>query len=607
MDETKNLHSLATLLRRDVLEMTTAAQSGHPSSCLSAADIVTALFFHTMKYDMYNAHNPDNDEFVLSKGHAAPLLYAALKRAGCINLDLLSLRKQGSALEGHPTPSLAWVKAATGSLGQGLSIGVGMALAAKLQKRQYKTYVLLGDSECSEGAVYEAAQLAAHYKLNNLVAIIDVNGLGQRGETMLAHNVYAYKKRFEDFGWSAVVVNGHSIKEIIHALTIRHKKPLAIIARTIKGKGISFMEGKDGWHGRALTEKELHNALVELPLRRITPVNIVKPIPIMPQRTHSKHMGKIVYSYAEMFSTREAYGNALKRIISQNPHALVLDAEVSNSTFAETAKKAFPEQFLEMYIAEQNMIDTALGLAVKGHKVFASSFAAFLSRAHDQLRMASVSNASFVVNGSHAGCSIGQDGASQMGLEDITLFRSLPNSVVLCPSDAIATEKLTDIANSNNEGITYIRTTRPKTPIIHNEKDNFKLGAFGIVQQSKKDKLVLAGSGVTLSEALKAATLLEKKGIKTAVVDIYCVKPFNKEAFRKFVKEHGKRFVIAEDHYAEGGIGEMLSSVLAGTNTQISHLAVNSVPHSCSSIEQLAAAKIDAAAIAAAAKKLLKR
>ncbi len=606
MVEIKDIKGIATLLRRDVLESTSAAGSGHPTSCLSAADIVAALFFSEMKYDIHDHNNPDNDEFVLSKGHAAPLLYASLKRAGCIRSELLHLRQFHSPLEGHPMPSaLPWVKVASGSLGQGLSVGIGMALAAQIQKRKYRTFVLLGDSECAEGQVWEAAQLAVRYGLNNLTAIIDVNGLGQRGPTMLGHNTHAYRKRFEAFGWDVSVIDGHDVRQILTALRKKSEGPHVIIADTIKGKGVSFIEGKEGWHGRALNATELQNALKELNIPEIVNIHINKPEKSRVRRITEVHSEKTEYSKAEQYSTREAYGNALRRIASSNPYTLVLDAEVSNSTHADSVKKILPKQFLEMYIAEQNMISTSLGLAVKGHRVFASSFSAFLSRAHDQIRMSALSGASFVICGSHAGCSIGEDGPSQMGLEDISMFRSIPNSTVLYPCDAISTEKLVELAYKNHSGINYIRTTRPKSPLIYSGNEKFEIGEFNIIHKTDNDSLVIAAAGITLPEALKASHSLAEKGINASVLDIYCIKPFNSEKFRKFVSEHGNKLVVAEDHYTEGGIGELLSSALSGTGAKISCLSVKKIPHSGTKDELLTAYEIDSKAIFKSAKKII--
>ncbi len=609
MVNAKELQDIANLLRRDVLQMTTAAGSGHATSALSSAELITCLFFHEMSYDKDNANNHDNDEFVLSKGHAAPILYAALSRAKCIQEDIMEYRKISSSLEGHPIPSAAlpWIKAATGSLGQGLGIGIGMALAAKMQKKHYRTYVLLGDSECSEGSVWEAIQLASYYKLNNLCAIVDVNKLGQRGETMLSHNIAEYKKRFESFGWKAITINGHKISNIISALENAKKSnyPTAIIARTIKGKGVSFLEGRNGWHGKALKEDELEKALKEIPNPIMPNFEIKKPKESRKTEPRTKKPIIKNYNIGELIATREAYGTALAYLAYSNPSIISLDGEVSNSTFAEKVKEQAPNQFIECFIAEQNMISMALGLEKKGYLPFVSTFAAFLTRAHDQIRMSSISHSNMTICGSHAGVSIGEDGASQMGLEDIALFRSLPNSIVLYPCDAVSAQKLVNLA-SQTQGIKYIRTTRPKTPVIYNEKEEFILGDFKVLKFSNFDSVILAGSGITLHECLKAHDKLKSSGLHTAVIDIYCIKPFNAGKFIDFVKKHGNTIIVAEDHYPEGGIGEMLASLLANHNIKIKSLAVNKVPHSGTSQQLLEKYNINSDAIVKAARAIHK-
>lgn len=606
MASPKELEAIATLLRRDVLEMTSSAGSGHPTSCLSAADILSVLYFDEMAYDVQNPENPDNDEFILSKGHAAPLVYAALERAGCIHENLLDLRKLSSPLEGHPVPrSLAWIKAATGSLGQGLSVGVGMALALQLQKRNARVYTLLGDSECAEGSVWEAAELASHYKLSNLCAIVDINKLGQRGETMLAYDLATYKKRFESFGWNALVVDGHSIPALLKAFAKARtfSKPSVILAKTIKGRGVPSLEGKEGWHGRALTQEELTKALAHLTNPQMPHVQIPKP-QLVKTRMSPLRDPRATDSVHEDSATREAYGKALAKLAAYNPLVLALDAEVSNSTYAEKVKSRVPNQFIECFIAEQNMISMALGLAKKNHVVFASTFAAFLTRAHDQLRMAALSSAHFVVCGSHVGVSIGEDGASQMGLEDIALFRTLPNSVVLYPADALSTEKLVQLAASLN-ALVYIRTTRSKTPALYKDKEEFPLGDFKVLKQTPHDSAVIVGAGITLHEALKAHQKLTSHGISTAIVDCYSIKPFPDQKFIEFVKKHGSRVIVVEDHYAEGGIGEMITACCANHAINVTRLAVREIPHSGTKDQLLAAQGINADAITESVKKLL--
>lgn len=602
----KNLQDIASLLRRDSLIETSSAGSGHPTSCLSIAEIMSCLFFSEMSFDHKNPNNPDNDEFVLSKGHASAILYSALSRAGCISNRLSDYRKLNSELEGHPTPELRWVKLATGSLGQGLSSGTGFALASKIQKRKFRTYVLLGDSELAEGSNYEAFQLASHYKLDNLVAIIDLNRLGQRGETMLGHDTKLLAIRLASFGWDAIVIDGHNIPQILGALSKakKSKKPVAIIAKTFKGQGVSFLKDKSGWHGKALSETELKKALKEIPEPKMPIFEITNPEKADFKEEKSKILEQNKYRLGQEIATREAYGKALSNLAKSNPHIIALDAEVSNSTFSELVKKSSEKQFIECFVAEQNMIGMALGLSKKGFNVFASSFAAFLSRAHDQLRMASVSKANLTVCGSHCGVSIGEDGASQMGLDDLAMFRTIPNSIVFYPSDAVSTEKLTALA-SNLEGIKYLRTTRPKTPVIYDNKEDFKVGEFKVVRESDKSKVILIGAGITLQESLKAHEELKKVKIETSVLDLYCIKPINSKKLIEFVRQHGSKVIVTEDHYYEGGLGEAVINSLKNSNITIKHLAVSRVPHSGKKDELLDRYGINAKAIVSEVKKLI--
>jgi transketolase len=595
--KTKQLQNIANILRRDSLEMTTSAGSGHPSSCLSAAEIISVLFFNEMKYETENPKNPDNDEFILSKGHAAPVLYSALFRAGCIKEDLNSLRKINSNLEGHPIPdSISWAKVATGSLGQGLGVGVGMAIAGKLQKKDFRTFVLMGDSEAAEGSVFEAMALAGYYKLENIIAIIDVNRLGQRGETMLGHNLAAYKKRLEGFGWNILSVNGNSINQLKRALdkTKKSSKPTLILARTLKGKGVQFIEDMDGWHGRALNTQELKIALKRIPEVEMPKIQILKPKKLN-WKTKTKGLTLEKYSKETKEATRETYGKTLASLGKAMEEVVAVDAEVSNSTFSENMKPVDSSRFIETFISEQNMASVALGLSKKGFNVFASTFAAFLTRAHDQIRMASISSGNITFVGSHAGVSIGPDGASQMGLEDISMFRSLEGSSIFYPSEAVSAQKLTLLASRTN-GIKYIRTTRSKTTILYNQKETFKPGDFKVLKKSNKDSCVFVGSGITVFEALKAAEQLKKTGKNIAVIDLYCIKPFNHKRFFDFVKKHGKKIILAEDHRPEGGIGEMIMSKISKENIQMKHLAVVSIPHSGRKDELLRKYKIDSSA-----------
>ncbi|MEX0933076.1 MAG: transketolase [Candidatus Pacearchaeota archaeon] len=602
----KHLANMANLLRRDVLKMTTKAGSGHPTSCMSCAELMSVLFFDEMSYDVKNSENPDNDEFILSKGHAAPILYSSLFHAGCIKNDLMKLRKLNSPLEGHPMPkSLNWIKVATGSLGQGLGVGVGMALAAKLQGRKYKTYVLLGDSEVAEGSIFEALEIAKFYNTDNLIAIIDINRLGQRGETLLGHDTKEYKKRFKGFGWNVSIIDGHNVKQIRNALkkSKNSKRPSIILAKTFKGKGVSFLENKEGFHGKALNELDLERALKEIPNPKIPKLNIKKPSKLRLRKIKPGKFAPKKYLLNEEIATRESYGDALLSLVNKNPETLVLDAEVSNSTFSEKVKKFKPRNFIESFIAEQNMVSMALGLEKKGFNVFASTFSAFFSRAHDQIRMAALSNPKkLTFCGSHAGVSIGEDGASQMGLEDLAIFRNLSKSYVFYPSDAVSARELTSLCSRLN-GIKYLRTTRGKTPVIYPDKEKFKPGDFKILKQSKKDKIVIAGAGITLHESLKAHEELKQNGINSAVVDIYSVKPFNHKKFENFLKKHGKKLIVVEDHHSEGGIGEMISESVSG-KFKFKHLAIKEIPHSGKSQELLEKYGISSKNIVKEAKKI---
>lgn len=609
MPTKKQLQDMANIMRRDVLKITSKAGSGHPTSCMSSAEIMSVLFFDEMRYDIKNADNENNDEFVLSKGHAAPIWYSALYRAGATKKDIMTLRKSGSPFEGHPMPSsFEWVKVGTGSLGQGLSVGVGMALAALKQKKNYRTYVLLGDGEMAEGSIYEAAELAAYYNLDNLCAIVDANRLGQSGETMVGHKINEYKKRFKAFGWHAITIGGHDIEEIKEAFKNAREtkgKPTAIIAKTFKGKGVSFIENKNGWHGKALNKLQLKKALEEIPNPKIPIIKIKKP---KGKHYKTKKSYKPIvtnYKYGEVLATREAYGKALTKLDDLDYSLIVLDGDVRNSTYADEILEEKPEMFIKCFIAEQNMVGMATGLAAKGMDAFASTFAAFWTRAHDQIRMAALSEINITLVGSHAGTSIGQDGASQMGLDDIAMMRAMPGSTVFYPSDAVSTEKLVRTASIIN-GITYIRTTRPKTPIIYDNDEEFPIGDFKIVKESKNDKCVIVGAGITLHKALEAHEKLKKTGINTAVIDCYSVKPFNHKKFLRFVKKHGKKVVTVEDHYIEGGIGEMINSGINNADVESFSLAIKEIPHSGKPEVLMKKYKIDSAGVIRAVKKIIK-
>ncbi len=580
-----NLEKIAKLIRYYSLVMSTEAGSGHPTSSLSATDLMTGLLFGgTFKYDLDNPGNPNNDRLIFSKGHASPLFYSIWAAAGKVSeQDLMTFRKFGSPLEGHPTRAFRYAEAATGSLGQGLPIGVGMALNAKyLDKLPYRTYVLLGDSEMTEGSQWEAMEIAAYYKLDNLIGIIDVNRLGQRGETMYGHDLSVYKNRAASFGWEPIVIDGHHFPQILTACkqALQTKdRPVMIIAKTIKGKGVPFVEDKNGWHGKPLKKDDLVRALEELgPVDRTVRGNIAKPDDRKPAIVRAADAKPVSYNSEKAVATRHAYGTGLERIFPRFPNMVVLDAEVSNSTYAELFKEKHPDRYFEMFIAEQNMAGTALGLSIRGKIPFVSSFAAFLTRAFDQIRMSRYSQANIKFCGSHAGVSIGEDGPSQMGLEDIALFRTLTNSVVLYPSDAVSTEKLVE-AMAEHAGITYLRTTRQNTPIVYRNDEVFRIGGSKVLRSSKKDRAAVLAAGITLHEALKAYDELKTQGILVRVVDLYSIKPLDAATVKKAADETGA-VITVEDHYAEGGLGEAVAGTLAEHGARVYCLAVTKMPKS---------------------------
>lgn len=600
----RNLESVSQLVRHYILTSTTAAGSGHPTSSLSAVELMVGLMFSGIfKFDTDHPEFPNNDRLIFSKGHASPLFYALWAAAGKISEEeLMTLRKFGSRLEGHPVPKLPYVECATGSLGQGLSVGVGMALNAKLEKLPYRTYVLLGDSEMAEGSVWEALQLASHYKLDNLVGVLDVNRLGQRGETMYGHKTAAYVKRVAAFGWQTITINGHALPKVIagYQQASRVKgRPTMIIAKTIKGKGVSFLEDKEGMHGVAVKPEQLEAALRELgEVDKTVRGEIAKPNPATPSHSplhKGEKVGVIKYDSNKPIATRQAYGNALVRIFPQHPEMIVLDAEVSNSTYAEIFKKEHPERFFEMYIAEQNMVGTALGFSRRGKLPFVSTFACFLTRAFDQIRLCQYSDANIKFCGSHAGVSIGEDGPSQMALEDLAMFRTLLNSVVLYPCDAISTEKLVE-EMAKHRGISYLRTTRMATPILYQPTDEFPIGGSKVLKSSSKDMVTVVGAGVTVIEALKAYDELQKQGITIRVIDCYSVKPIDVATLKRAAKET-KAFITVEDHFVEGGLGESVAAALSDQPTPTHMLAVRKQPTSGKPQELLDFEEISAYAI----------
>lgn len=616
-EELHQWHELAQQLRVDSIRSTTIAGSGHPTSSMSPADLMAILLSKYLCYDFDHPGNPNNDRLIFSKGHAAPLLYSMYKAAGVISdEELRSLRHFGSPLEGHPTPALPWVDVATGSLGQGLPIGVGIALAGKyLDQLPYHTWVLLGDSESAEGSIWEAFDHAAHYTLDNLIAIIDVNRLGQRGQTELGWNTQAYANRARAFGWQAIEIDGHNLTEIDQAYSAAvtvNDRPTVIIARTIKGKGVTSLEDLGGWHGQALKPDAQTQAIAELGGERQMIIEVDKP----EEQRQPASLGKAkalqlpTYNKGGKVATRRAYGDTLLALGAAQPNVIALDAEVSNSTYAEDFAEAYPERYFEMYIAEQQMVAAAVGLQVRKYKPFASTFAAFLTRAYDFIRMAAVSRANIKLVGSHAGVSIGQDGASQMGLEDLAAFRALWSSTVLYPSDANQTAKLV-AQMSDRDGIVYLRTTRESTPVIYDPQEQFPIGGSKIIHSSHRDQATVIGAGITVHEAIKAYDRLKKQGITIRVIDAYSVKPIDVETLHQAAQDTKGNIVVVEDHWIEGGLGAAVLDAFAGTSNtpfyqgpqlRLIKLAVRDMPASGTPEELLHAAKIDADAIVEAVK-----
>ncbi len=610
MADSEMLRKLAKLIRYYILVSTTEAGSGHPSSSLSATDLRTCLLFGGIfRFDPDQPEHPHNDRLIFSKGHASPLLYSLWAAAGKVSEEeLMTLRKFGSPLEGHATTAFRYVDAATGSLGQGLPIGLGMALNAKyIDKLPYRTYVLLGDSEMSEGSQWEALQIAAHYKLDNIVGIVDVNRLGQRGETMYGHDIDAYAKRVSAFGWEAITVDGHDIDAVQAAFESSLKvegRPVMILAKTVKGKGVSLIEDKNGWHGKALDRDQLKQALAEFgDVDRSLRGEIMGPENLRLQKAQPQPAQKLLYMTDKPVATRKAYGNALARLYPRFPDMVVLDAEVSNSTHSDVFREKYPERFFEMYIAEQNMVGAAQGIASRGKLPFVSTFAAFLSRAFDQIRMSQYSEANIKFAGSHAGVSIGEDGPSQMGLEDIAIFRTLLNSVVFYPSDAISTEKIVEEA-AKHKGIVYIRTTRKETPILYRANEEFPVGGSKVLKQSDKDVVTVISAGITVHEAIAAYEELKKEGIFIRVIDLYSIKPADRETLRKAANV-SQAFITVEDHYPEGGIGETVRTLMADIDVPVHCLAVRKMPKSGKPGELLDYEEISKAAIINKVRELL--
>jgi len=606
-----DVRDLAAQLRVDSIRCSTSAGSGHPTSSMSAADLMAVLMARHLQYDWQRPDDPANDHLIFSKGHASPLLYAMFKAAGAISDEELvtGFRRFGSRLQGHPTPALPWVDVATGSLGQGLPYGVGIALAGRrLDKLPYQVWVLCGDSEMAEGSMWEALDKAAYYKLGNLTAIVDVNRLGQRGPTELEWDMDAYRRRAEAFGCTAAVIDGHDITQINQALAMARdaERPVVVLARTVKGKGFAEVEDKNGWHGRPLPAEMADRAVAALGGQRNLRVTTARP----DQHDAPRHQATAVtlprYEISSRMATRKAYGDALVAL-GARPEVVALDGEVGNSTYAGEFAAAYPDRFFEMFIAEQQLIAAAVGLAVRGYVPFASTFAAFFSRGYDFLRMAGITGANIKLCGSHAGVEIGPDGPSQMALEDLAAMRAIHGSTVLYPADATAAAALTaDMADG--PGIVYLRTTRGAWPVLYQAGEAFPVGGSKVVRAGPGDEVTLIGAGVTVHQCLRAADDLAGGGIAARIIDLYSVKPVDRATLAAAAAATGGRLVIAEDHYPQGGLGAAVLEALAGTGLplRVRQCAAGGLPGSGTPDELMEAAGISASRIAAAARELLK-
>jgi transketolase len=603
---------LGQQLRVDSIRCSANAKSGHPTSAMSAADLMAVLAAEYLRYDFDDPANAANDRLIFSKGHASTLLYALYKAAGAIeDEELMSYRTFGSRLEGHPTPVLPWVDVATGSLGQGLPVGVGMALAAKrLERSPTRVWVLCGDSEMAEGSMWEAFEHAGFYELDSLVAILDVNRLGQTGETMHGWDLDFYARRAEVAGWHAITIDGHDVEAIDRAYgeaVETRGRPTVVVARTVKGKGVSFVENEMGFHGKALEKDKVDAAIAELGGVRDLRIEVARPeAPAERPEAPAGELRLPRYDVGEEVATRKAYGEALAAVGAARPDVVALDGEVSNSTFSELFRDAHPDRYFEMYIAEQQLVSAAVGLQTRGWRPFASTFAAFQTRAYDFVRMAAISRASIRLCGSHAGVSIGEDGPSQMGLEDIAAFRAVHGSTVLQPCDANQTAKLV-AEMADREGIVYMRTLRPATPVLYGADEDFPIGGSKVARSSEEDEVAIVATGITVHEALAAADELEGEGIHARVVDAYSLKPIDAETLRAAAEATGGRLVTVEDHWPEGGLGEAVLAAFADADERprVIALAVREMPTSGKPQELMDAAGISARHIADAARRLV--
>ncbi|CAH0561995.1 unnamed protein product [Brassicogethes aeneus] len=588
----QELKDIANKLRIHSISSTQVAKSGHPTSCASIAEILSVLFFNTMRYKVSAPRDPSSDRFVLSKGHAAPALYAAWAEAGLFPVsDLNNLRKLGSDLEGHPTPRLNFIDVGTGSLGQGLAIANGMAYVGKnYDKASYRVYCLVGDGESAEGSIWESVHFASYYKLDNLCLIFDVNRLGQSEPTSLGHDVDTYRKRLEAFGFHAIVVDGHDVEELnkaFHTAATTKGKPTAVVAKTLKGKNFPKIEDLENWHGKPLGE---HSDKIISHLKGM--IKNAGPLQVHPQKplkddafpvdiTNIKLSSPPAYKIGDSLATRVAYGTALVKIAQTNPRVIALDGDMKNSTFSENLKKFDASRYIECFIAEQSLVGTAIGAACRDRTVpFVSTFATFFTRAFDQIRMGAISQTNVNFVGSHCGVSIGEDGPSQMGLEDLAMFRSIPGSTIFYPADAVSTERAVELA-ANTKGITFIRINRPNTTVIYPNDHVFAVGKAEVVRSNPKDQLVIIGAGITLQEAITASKKLSAVGIGARVIDPFTVKPLDKNTIIENIKEVGGRAIVVEDHYFEGGLGEaVLSATAMERNIIVKHIAVPRVPRS---------------------------
>jgi transketolase len=607
------LQEKATLLRIDSVHATTEAGSGHPTSCASAAEIVSVLFFGVMRFDPRHPRSDANDTFVLSKGHAAPLLYAAWAEAGAFPREkLLTLRKIDSDLEGHPTPRLPFVDVATGSLGQGLPVGVGIALNAKKFPHRPRVYVLVGDGESAEGSIWEAAQWASFHQLGNLCVTVDINRLGQSQPTMLEYHLQIYRARWEAFGWQALTVDGHSITELLGAYEKARQtadRPTVVLARTVKGKGLPGIEGKEHWHGKALDRETADKVVAEL-TKQIGGAHaewepkLPPPIDFAPAAEKTRSGQNAVPPYAiggKEVSTRKGFGDGLAALAPANPHVVAIDGDVKNSTYTEEFEKVAPDRFFQGYIAEQNMTGIGMGLAARGNVPFVATFACFLTRAYDFIRMAAISNLNIKFVGTHAGVSIGEDGPSQMGLEDLAMMCAEPNITVLYPSDATSAWRATWLV-ADHPGPCYLRAGRPNTAILYGPDEPFAIGKCKVLRKSDKDKALIVAAGITVFEALTAYDQLQQEGISVRVIDLFSVRPIDREELIRSARESAGVVITVEDHYEHGGIGDAVLSALADQKIRGFKLAVKEIPHSGKPAELVDKFGISARHIVAAVK-----